>query len=102
MNYAEWEQQVPDAIRQEALWDFLAYRKALFLYDICWMDCEKLLQHPLGQPVARQLIRSAGSISANIEEGTGEDSAGIAIISCAPPSVLPARAKAGTIGPRHC
>jgi hypothetical protein len=46
VNYAEWEQQVPDAIRQEPLWDFLAYRKALFLYDICWMDCEKLLQHP--------------------------------------------------------
>jgi four helix bundle protein len=71
VNYAEWEQQVPDAIRQESLWDFLAYRKALFLYDICWMDCEKLLQHPLGQPVARQLIRSLGSISANIEEGYG-------------------------------
>jgi four helix bundle protein len=35
------------------------------------MDCEKLLQHPLGQPVARQLIRSVGSISANIEEGHG-------------------------------
>ena len=32
---------------------------------------EKLLKHPLGQPIARQLIRSVGSISANIEEGYG-------------------------------
>lgn len=71
MNYAEWEQTVPEAIRNESLWSFVGYRKALFLYDIGWQDCEKLLEHSLGQPVARQLVRSLGSISANIEEGYG-------------------------------
>lgn len=71
MNYAEWEQTVPEALRRESLWSFTGYRKALFLYDICWADCESLIKHPLGQPVARQLVRSAGSISANLEEGHG-------------------------------
>jgi four helix bundle protein len=38
---------------------------------VCGKDCETLLKHPLGKAVARQLIRSVGSISANIEEGYG-------------------------------
>ncbi|HNT78837.1 MAG TPA: hypothetical protein PKH77_27850, partial [Anaerolineae bacterium] len=44
MNYAEWEKLIPEAIRRESLWDFVAYRRALFLYDICWQDCENLLR----------------------------------------------------------
>ncbi len=71
MNYQEWQEQVPEAIKSENLWQFYGYRKTLFAYDICWQDCENLLKHPLGNAVARQLIRSAGSISANIEEGYG-------------------------------
>jgi four helix bundle protein len=70
-SYEEWEKSIPDAIRQETLWEFVGYRKALFFYDVCWVDCEKIMKHPLGRPVAQQLIRSAGSISANIEEGQG-------------------------------
>ena len=70
-SYEEWEKGVPDAIRRESLWDFAGYRKALFLCDICWVDCEKLVKHPLGHPVSQQLIRSVGSIAANIEEGQG-------------------------------
>ncbi|MBN1935142.1 MAG: four helix bundle protein [Anaerolineae bacterium] len=30
-----------------------------------------MLEHSLGRPVAQQLVRSRGSISANIEEGYG-------------------------------
>jgi len=70
-SYEEWMAQVPEVIRVEEMWQFYGYRKALFFYDVCWRDCEKLLSHPLGEAVARQLIRSAGSISANIEEGYG-------------------------------
>ncbi len=54
MKYEEWEKGVPEAIRREVLWSFIGYRKALFLYDICWIDCEKLIKHPLGNSVARQ------------------------------------------------
>ncbi|NIO42664.1 MAG: four helix bundle protein [Burkholderiales bacterium] len=71
MRYEDWETVVPSQIRDEAIWKFFGYRKALFLYDVCWKDCETLLKHPLGKAVARQLIRSVGSISANIEEGYG-------------------------------
>jgi four helix bundle protein len=71
VNFLEWERTVPEAIRQESLWSFTAYRKALFLYDICWKDCESFLKCPMGKPIANQLIRSVGSISANVEEGFG-------------------------------
>jgi four helix bundle protein len=71
MRYEEWEAQVPGEVKAEGVWKFYGYRKALFFYDLCWRDCEQLLEHPLGKAVAQQLIRSAGSISANIEEGYG-------------------------------
>jgi four helix bundle protein len=71
VRYEEWEVGVPSQIRNKGMWEFFGYRKALFLYDVCWKDCETLLKHPLGKAVARQLIRSAGSISANLEEGYG-------------------------------
>ncbi len=70
-SFEEWVNGVPPAVTDEELWQFFGYQKALFLYDICWKDCEKLITHPLGKPVAQQLVRSAGSISANIEEGFG-------------------------------
>ncbi|MBN1877494.1 MAG: four helix bundle protein [Anaerolineae bacterium] len=71
VTYAEWEQYVPDAMQREPQWNFVGYRKALFLYDLCWLDCDQLNRHPSGKAVAQQLIRSSGSISANIEEGQG-------------------------------
>lgn len=61
----------PEAITSEEMWRFFGYRKALFCHDVCWQDCERLLKHPLGRPIAQQVIRSVGSISANIEEGYG-------------------------------
>ncbi len=62
---------MPQEVKAEGVWKFYGYRKALFFYDLCWRDCEQLLKHPLGRAVAQQLIRSAGSIGANIEEGSG-------------------------------
>lgn len=71
MTYEEWELQVTEEIKADALWEMEAYRLALFLYDLAWEDCEKLMKDLRGREVARQLIRSAGSIAANIEEGFG-------------------------------
>ena len=70
-SYEAWLEQVPDFIKNDALWDMEIYRKSLFISDLVWHDCEKLLQHKLGKPIAEQLIRSGGSISANMEEGFG-------------------------------
>lgn len=47
------------------------YQQSMNLYDSCWNDCEMLSADFRGKEIARQLIRSCGSISANIEEGYG-------------------------------
>lgn len=47
------------------------YQMALELYDLCWSDTEILKKDLRGKEIARQIIRSCGSISANIEEGYG-------------------------------
>jgi len=71
MTYEEWERGVPEAIKADPVWQFYAYRKALFLYDLAWEDSELLMRDRRGQVIAEQLIDSAGSICANIEEGYG-------------------------------
>jgi four helix bundle protein len=71
MTYEEWEMGVHERVKREPTWEFLGYRKALFFYELVWRDCEKLMRDMRGEAVAKQLIRSAGSISANVEEGHG-------------------------------
>ena len=71
MNYSQWVEQVSHHVKDDSLWEMEVYHKALFFSDLAWHDCELLLKHELGKPIARQLIRSSGSIPANIEEGFG-------------------------------
>ena len=71
MTYEDWEAQVPDSIKNDPLWKFEVYPKALLLADLAWEDCGKMIKDDLGRSIADQLIRSSGSISANIEEGFG-------------------------------
>jgi len=70
-NFEEWQQAVHPSIRNDPLWEFLVYPKSLFIYDLMWEDCEYLLPDERGQAVARQITKSVGAISANIEEGFG-------------------------------
>ena len=70
-SYEEWEQKVVAQIRNGPVWKFYGYRKALFLYDLVWVDCEHWQKERRGRAIVDQIIRSAGSISANIEEGNG-------------------------------
>lgn len=71
MNFEDWQKTVPATIRESPLWKFQVYPKALFLYELVWLDCEKLMKDSRGRAVANQMIDSAGSISANLEEGYG-------------------------------
>ena len=71
MTYEDWEAQVPDSIKNDPLWKFEVYPKALLLADLAWEDCGKMIKDDLGRSIADQLIRSSGSVSANIEEGFG-------------------------------
>lgn len=71
MNFESWLVGIPENLKRDPVWNFLAYQKALFLFDLAWLDCEKLRHTPQGESLVRQLIRSADSISANIDEGFG-------------------------------
>jgi len=102
VTYEEWEQGVPEVIKADPVWRFYAYRKALFLCDLTWEDCGKLMRDSRGRAIAQQLIRSAGSISANIEEGTVVVLAKIAITFFVFPPALPAKREAGTIADGIC
>ena len=71
MTYEEWEAGVHERVKKESVWQFFGYRKALFFYDLVWQDCAGLARDRRGRAISEQLIRSAGSISANVEEGHG-------------------------------
>ena len=71
MTFEEWVGTVPGRVKAEACWRFAAYPKALYVYELTWDDCATLMRDGRGKAVARQLIRSIGSVSANIEEGHG-------------------------------
>ncbi len=71
VSFEAWLRYVHPSIVNDPLWQFKLYPKALFAYDLVWEDCESLLLDERGKAIARQLIRSVGSISANIEEGYG-------------------------------
>ncbi len=70
-SYEAWLRNVHSSLVDDPLWSFQLYPKTLFAYDLAWEDCESLLGDERGKAIARQLIRSVGSISANIEEGYG-------------------------------
>lgn len=71
MDYQEWIQSVPESLKHDSAWKFMAYQKALLLFDLVWSDCERLKPQVQGKALINQLIRSADSISANIDEGVG-------------------------------
>ena len=47
------------------------YVKACELFELMWDDTELLGRDYRGREIARQLVRSSGSIAANVEEGYG-------------------------------
>jgi hypothetical protein len=42
-NFTEWEASVPDTIKADSLWKVRAYKLALLLADISWLDVTKLM-----------------------------------------------------------
>lgn len=54
--------------------DFSAYKKSNQIWDLTWNDIEIMKNDFRGKEISKQLIRSVGSISANIEEGYGRGS----------------------------
>jgi four helix bundle protein len=79
MKFQDWLAQIPSEITDDPLWKSEVYRLALFLGDLAWHDAVKVAQKPFARSLADQLLRAAGSISANVCEGysraSGKDQA---------------------------
>ena len=71
MTYDEWETKVPARVKAEPIWKFAGYRKALHLHDLVWDDTGPWMKDWRSRGMASQIVGSAGSISANLEEGLG-------------------------------
>jgi len=71
LKFEEWVQTAPDYMKKDPLWESLYYRVALYLYDLAWEDCGVLNKDYRGRENISQIIRSTGSISANMEEAYG-------------------------------
>ena len=56
---------------KDRLDEIIFHKLSIELWDETWNDTEILMLDFRGKEIARQLIRSVGSISANIEEGYG-------------------------------
>jgi four helix bundle protein len=69
MTYEQWAADVPECIRKDILWKMEAYRLALFAYDLIYEDCAALRKDDRTRALISQVVRAAGSISANVEEG---------------------------------
>ena len=71
-SFEDWLSHVPKQLRADPLWAYIAYPKALFLFDLAWYACEQMMKDARGRALIEQLVTAAGSISANIEEGYGK------------------------------
>ena len=71
MTFDNWTNQAPGRLREDPLWKLRYYQYAIYLYDLTWEDCVQLNKDFRGREVAKQLIRSCGSIGANMEEAYG-------------------------------
>jgi four helix bundle protein len=69
MKYRKWIKEVPSEITDDPLWNMIVYRYALFLSDVAWKDVNNLSTNKLLISTCDQLLRSAGSVSANTSEG---------------------------------
>ena len=66
-----WEEECSSAITSDVLWKLDAYRAALYLLHLVRTDCRRLRSVQTSRDVLSQLLRAAGSVSANLAEGYG-------------------------------
>lgn len=68
LPFEEWVKTLPDSLRNDPLWKSAYYRLAMYLYDLMWIDSEVINKDFRGREIVHQLVRSAGSVCANMEE----------------------------------
>jgi four helix bundle protein len=74
MTYEDWMGSVPQEIKDDSLWRMEVYRLSLFAEDLAWPDTSKLVHDKRTISLSDQLLRSVGSVGANIAEGYSRQS----------------------------
>lgn len=67
----QWVLTLPLELKADPLWKSAYYRLAMYLYDLVWMDAEILHKDYRTREIVSQIVRSAGSVCANMEEAYG-------------------------------
>ncbi len=73
--FRAWEACVPQSLRDDPMWKFHAYRVALYLLDLAGSDARSLRTRRSFPFQTDQLLRAVASVSANVAEGFGRNSA---------------------------
>jgi four helix bundle protein len=73
--FRAWEACVPQSLRDDPMWKFHAYRVALYLLDLAASDARSLRTRRSFPFQTDQLLRAVASVSANVAEGFGRNSA---------------------------
>lgn len=68
LPFEEWVKTLPDSLRNDPLWKSAYYRLSMYLYDLMWIDVEIINKDFRGREIVHQLVRSVGSVCANMEE----------------------------------
>ncbi|HAE58191.1 MAG TPA: four helix bundle protein [Anaerolineae bacterium] len=71
MPMEQWVETLPKELKADPLWQSAYYRVAMYLYDLVWMDADILHKDYRTREIVSQIVRSAGSICANMEEAYG-------------------------------
>ena len=68
LRFDDWVRTLPASLCADPLWKSAYYRLAMYIYDLAWLDAEKLNKDFRGREIVHQLVRSSGSVCANMEE----------------------------------
>ena len=68
LPFDEWVKTLPDSLRTDPLWKSAYYRLSMYIYDLMWLDTEKINKDFRGREIVHQAVRSSGSVCANMEE----------------------------------
>lgn len=71
MEYEAWEQNVPDALKAEAIWQLEVYRLTLFVNDLGWGDVTRLRQDGRLGAVADFLHHALAALRDHLVAGHG-------------------------------
>ncbi len=74
MDLEEWIATAPSALRSEAVWKVRAFQIGAYIATVAARDALLAIRDARFTHVAPQLVRAAGSISANIAEGYSRQS----------------------------